>query len=275
MSGYLLEEKEELNVDYFEKKIKNIIVKLFGWIVFWIAIHFIYTGEMYDLSEQMTAGAGASGGALPVAWFLYTYCILMLFAYPMDKFLRKRPVLVGVVAFIWIIALAAGMGEMITQNKVQTLWLHLYGGYFMLGMVWNRYIRWITKRIKMKWIFFTALIISVLSLIVYMYELKTSVIYLRPDQYYGKWYYTVWLLFLFSAVLCIKVRKECIQKIIRRMAENTFVVYLGHLPILLYVTTITPLKNTGEAMLYIVLFFTGLEGAAEFFRRMPLLRKLV
>src|SRR5699024_8524712 len=56
LSGYLIEEKRILSIEYCESKIKNILCKLFGWIIFWTVIHFLWTGEIYDLWDQLVAG---------------------------------------------------------------------------------------------------------------------------------------------------------------------------------------------------------------------------
>ncbi len=58
------------------------------------------------------------------------------------------------------------------------------------------------------------------------------------------------------------------------LSKNTVTVYLGHLPLLLYVTEKKPLETTWMAVLYIVLLFFGFVLAAELFGKMPLLRKL-
>lgn len=73
LSGYLLGQKNELDIGYYEKKITQIISKLLGWVVFWTVVHFMKTEEVYDVWGNFTASV-SSEGILPVAWFLFTYC---------------------------------------------------------------------------------------------------------------------------------------------------------------------------------------------------------
>lgn len=112
-------------------------------------------------------------------------------------------------------------------------------------------------------------------MVVYAYNVVVSEEFRLPNTYYREWFYILWLVSLFLIVLQIRLRNEEIQRIILKLASNTFVVYLGHLPILLYITEIFPLKSVEMAIVYIFIFFIGLEIMAELFRKLPLLRKLV
>ena len=57
LSGYFLGERDELKMRYVETKVAGIMAKLFGWIIFWTVVHFIRTGEVFDLWENFTQGA--------------------------------------------------------------------------------------------------------------------------------------------------------------------------------------------------------------------------
>lgn len=119
------------------------------------------------------------------------------------------------------------------------------------------------------------LCINMCCLLVYAYKIVNTEVYYPPHSYYGKWFYTIWIVSLFLLVSMIKVQNKAKQKIIQRMASNTFVVYLGHLPVLLYITDLWPLQSTMMAVVFILVFFLGLQLVAEVFRRLPLFRKLV
>ncbi len=53
LSGFLLGMREKVTMEYCESKAYGIIKKLFAWIVFWVAVYFIKTGEMMDLWEML------------------------------------------------------------------------------------------------------------------------------------------------------------------------------------------------------------------------------
>lgn len=274
LSGYLVEEKERLTADYCERKVISVMSKLLGWVVFWTVMHFFRTGEIYEIWAQFTAGA-KSGGILPVAWFLFTYCILMIAALPLNKLFHKIPLLFGFITIILMIALSLGVGSEIVSDKTQALWLHLYLGYFMLGMLLNQILNWAKHRLNPYVLGAVFVFISLVALGVFAFNVKNATIYLPPHQYYGKWYYTIWLLAIFCLMSMIEISNYRSQALIKRLAENTVVVYLGHLPILLYVTSIYSLQNTAMGIVFIIIFFVGLELTAEIFRKIPLLRKLV
>ncbi|MEY8390562.1 acyltransferase [Lachnospiraceae bacterium] len=271
MSGYLLGEKGDVTVEYCENKVKAIIVKLSGWIIFWSVIHYIVSGKMYNILNEVNKGLQGKG-VLPVAWFLFTYCILMLFAFPFGKLFQKFPTAFSVTAVLWVTAVAFGLGRSFSESKPQGLWFHLYAGYFVFGMVWNRFIHWVNTRWNRKILLAVSGIVCMLSFLIYMLKVTEET---YPHQYYGKWYYTIWMVSLLSVTLFLDIKHEKMQKLISRLAANTFVVYLGHLPILIFLTLRYPLQNTWTAVLYVVLFFAGLEILAEIFRKMPLLRKIV
>lgn len=274
LSGYLLGKKENLDFLYIESKIFNIMIKLFGWIVFWVIAHYIRTGELYGLWDHFMAGI-SSAGILPVSWFLFTYCGLLILSYFFYHFSRKFYYIFYGVTFLSLILLALGYGKNIVYTKVQSLWMHIYLSYFCVGIVLSQLKEKLGRENKRKLYIIVMILINISSSVIYVYKVLSAETFSFPDLYYGRWYYTLWLVSLFLIVLQIKIRGEKIQRIISRLASNTFVVYLGHLPILLYITELWPLKSVEMAVVYIFVFFVGLEILAEVFRKLPLLRKLV
>lgn len=274
LSGYFLGEREELQIGYVENKVAGIMTKLFGWIVFWTAVHYIRTGEIYDLWENLTAGA-QSGGILPIAWFLFTYCFLMLSGYPLYYLRRKCGILFYIVVAVWMSALAAGLGRIIIESRTQALWLHLYGGYFCLGIALNTGVRAVDHMVKKQTQILVISCMHTACLAVYLYHVTADRFICSPNSYYGKWYYTLWLISFFWLLSLIRMENETLQKVVGRMAANSLVVYLApHLPTL-YLLSKMPLKSAGMAAVLILLFFAGSQILAEGFRKMPLLRKLV
>lgn len=110
---------------------------------------------------------------------------------------------------------------------------------------------------------------------IYAFKIMTASTFQLPHTYYGTWFYTLWLLSLFWLCSLMKVNNRFIQTGIKQMASGTFVVYLGHLPILLYLTQRYPLQNVSIAIVFVIIFFFGFEVLAIGLKRMPLLRKLV
>lgn len=91
-----------MTVDYIENKVIGTMKKLFAWIVLWSILHFIKTGEIYDLWKQLLAGL-ASDGILPVSWFLFTYSFLLFLGYPLWYLKNKYRKLFGIAMTIFII----------------------------------------------------------------------------------------------------------------------------------------------------------------------------
>ena len=274
LSGYLIGTRKELTIIYIETKIVNTIKKLFGWIILWSTIHFIRTGEVYDLVNQMVSGV-YSGGILPVSWFLYTYCIILLFAYPLWNINNKHKKLFIVVSVIWMAFLATNFGSGLVAGRTQSLWLHLYLGYFILGMCLSNIFPELNKSIQSRTIVSLAAMVLLFTSLIYAYILKQQATYLAPHNYYGKWFYTLWMLSVF--VLCLQwdFNNSHNKKIIKLIASDTMVVYLGHLPILMYITSVHPLESFVEALVCVWFLFILWILIAECMRKMPLLRKIV
>ena len=117
--------------------------------------------------------------------------------------------------------------------------------------------------------------VNVISSLTYAFKVNTAKQFLNPDQYYGQWFYTLWITSLFCLFSRIKINNNIIQKIVMKLSSNTFFVYLGHIPIIFYITSIYQLNNIGMALLLVVVLFLFLELFAEIFRKIPLLRKLI
>lgn len=274
LSGFLQGIRPTMTLDYVEGKIIGTMKKLFAWIILWSMLHFVNTGEIYDLWQQLTAGL-VSGGILPVSWFLFTYCFLLFLVYPLWHLKNKYKKYFNIMAIIWIILLAADVGRELIFIRTQSLWLHLYIGYFAFGMALTDIFAWIKKAQIRKICIVIALNFLVITSAIYIYEITHEEIYMAPHQYYGRWFYSLWLMSLFCLCILIDIKNTAIQKVIKRIAGNTMVVYLGHLPILIYITGIYPLQNTGEAIGCIIFLFVLLFTCAECMKKLPLLRKMV
>ncbi len=272
LSGYLLAGKESVTVEYAEKKIMSLIPKVFGWVVFWSFIHMARTSEVYDIWDH-TLGAVVSSGLEPVAWFLFSYAILLIFAPFLHYVLKKWPIVMYIFSAVCMILLARGFGDEIRETKAQVLWMHIYLGYFVLGMtLYNLFgfIKGIYKYIGM------AVSAVLLVTMMYIYYKDEFVIGhgVLPDRHYGLWYYTIWVISMFYLFWCINIKNDTIARIIGVISKNTFTVYLGHLPVLVYLTSVKPLDSFGAGIKMIFGLFIFAELMAELFKRVPLLRKL-
>lgn len=94
-------------------------------------------------------------------------------------------------------------------------------------------------------------------------------------EYYAALVYSVWIISGFITISSIDIKSTKITSILKLLSNNIFVVYLGHLPILLFVTEIMTIDSLKAAVMFVVAFFVGLEIFAEILKRLPVLRKLV
>ena len=141
MSGYLLANKG-VTIDYCEKKIWNTVLKLFGWIALFSVLRFIRTGEVCDMEAQVLLSI-SSGGILPVAWFLFTYCVILLVAPWLYRLFSKKKILFYIMVSVFVVAfIVCDLGQVLIMGRPQALWIHLYGTYFVVGMCLERLGRW-------------------------------------------------------------------------------------------------------------------------------------
>lgn len=272
LSGYLVAGKTAVTLDYSESKIIAIMKKLFGWVIFWISVHFIRTGELYDIWTN-TSQAVISSGIEPVAWYLFTYCLLMIFAPLLFWVLKRFPTMFCICSVGWMIILTTGYFNFIRDTRTQSLWLHLYAGYFVLGMTCAYlYSHMPEKGRKISLLLSLLLFIFASEVYYHIAIIEESVG--APHENYGTWYYSIWLVSLFIVTLSIQNVPGAIEDILKGMSKNTFVTYMGHLPILIYVTSIRPLQSLSSAIVCIIGLFAVTQIMAEIFNKLPLLRKI-
>lgn len=274
LSGYLLGCKESLSIEYCEHKVKETAVKYFGWIIFWTVVHFARTGEVWNIWDHALAGA-AAGGILPVAWFLFTYCILILLSYPLFYFKQTLPHCFHSLALAAVTALAFGAGKGIIYSMPQSLWFHLYFGYFVIGMALPQLKKFFDRHIEIRMLRIIFALSAIVCAVIYGMHFENPNLKFFPHEYYGSWFYSIWLISLFMLCAAVNITNGKVKSIIKRLSDNTFAVYLGHLPVLLFLTDRRPVENIWGAVWYVVLLFAGLQMLVELFRKMPLLRKLV
>ncbi len=244
LSGFLLGTRESITIEYCEGKVYSTIKKLFGWVVFWVAVHFLRTGEMADLWDNIISGA-YSEGILPVAWFLYTYCFLMILTYPMWNLLQKFPKVFVAASILWGICLAFDVGRVLLNTRCQSLWLHLYIGYFAIGMAVAKISEWVKSKGFEKISYFAAWMLFIVSATIYACNILNAEVFIAPHNYYGTWYYSLWLISGLWLCKSFRIKSERLQTCFKLLSTNTFVVYLGHLPILLYITEKNLWKQRG------------------------------
>ena len=214
-----------------------------------------------------------SKGILPVSWYLFSYTVLIIIGRMLIVFLKKAPIFFGIITFVLLIV--SGNLDCIKNSMAQVLWLHIYLPYFMLGMLVWHYGKIFNRKVKAFLISFCGGVFILCS-VIYAYKVSMASEHLMPDQCYGQWYYTLWILALFILVCSVKIDNMLINNVIDRVASNTFTVYMWHLPIVAGLIkeggTISSVKD--GIVLVIILFLSGIL-LAEFLRKFPLLRKLV
>ena len=274
LSGYLLGRRQTMSREYIEQKLTDTIAKLILWVAFWIIAFFILSGEVKDLWENVALSFNMRG-ILPVAWFLFPYCIFLVLAYPLWYICKKSPMRFTAVSFMWILFLefAVRAGQM--KSGVQSRWLCLYFAYFMLGMALSYFFEWLTARVSWKIQFSTAGVFALLGAVVFAKSIYADAFQRLPDFYYGRWFYSIWLLCLFWVCKLLPIRSGRVQRYLAVISKNTLVVYLGHLPVLQKCIQYWPIDTTWKAIVYLVVLFIGFEILAEGFKKMPLFRKLV
>lgn len=282
LSGFLFSKKEALTFEYIENKIKTLVLKMCGWMLLLVALSLVKSSQVLDFPREVLSGA-IMGGKLPVTWFLFTYMFLLVLAYPLYRIYKKTPRIFCIATFLLLFLISCGMSKNLMQTKIQTFWLPLYGGYFALGMALNYILQYLKnfdgfkskndKKIFNQILLWVLIIFFVVSSFVYANEIITQ--RKSPHEYYSKWYYMIWLTCIFLFVQYIRVKNKTVYTILKRVASNTFTVYLAHLPILLLVTKRYPLNNFLDAVLMVIFLFITTNIIAEVFRLLPLLRKIV
>lgn len=274
LSGYLCGSRKEMTLDYCEKKILLIVKKLTGWVLFWSILEYFWTGWLPDILSNLTGTIHGSGN-LPVAWFLFTYCLILLFAPALWKVCKKFPLPFAVAAALWVGFLAFGKLDFIAATRAQSQWLHLYLGYFVCGVALAQlYDRVVRHHAKKYWLA-GAVALFALSTAVYFYVVFVRGDHGNPAGHYNKWYYALWLLSMFAIFLCIEMQNPRLVAILKTASANTFAVYLGHLPVWWGITAVHPLHSVRKGLMYMVMLFLLWQLLAELFKKLPLLRKIV
>ncbi len=269
LSGFLLGRRREVTAVYCEKKIFSTLARLTGWVVLWCFVRFVRTGESLNPLEQVWLGA-RQGGILPVIWFLFTYCLLLIVASPLRRLLERFPRASGVGALLLLALPALGFGDGWMSRQPQFLWLHLYLTVFLAGM-------WLGTQKPYRHTWKSRAVLAALSLAALaaylIFVQQTGLRY--PHRYYGKWPYTVWLLSMFLLCQSLPAPSRRMCELLARLSKDTLAAYLWHMPVLTWTVTRLPIVNTWMALAACVLLFAGGSLTAAVLRRLPALRRLV
>ena len=275
LSGFLLANKKEYTLKYTITKSIKIMLKLLGWITFFSVLSYFYNGKFYNIFYEFYLSA-FSTGILPVGWFLFTYCALIFLAYPIFKLLNKNKAYIYAL-FLLVILLSSLLGLNIGLKyfkfKTQSTWVGLYFTYFCIGICINYTISKFAIHKQKIFRLFCYISFALFSTI-YAYQIFNSVNFFFPDHYYGKFYYTGWLISLFYLV-AFSDYDLIPKKYIDILSKNTLVVYLAHLPILLFITNIRPITSLFEGLFIILIIFILTNIISELCKRLPLLNKLL
>lgn len=274
LSGYFIGVKKELTKEYCEKKIEQNIKKLTGYIVFWIVIYFVWYGLYFNIVDEIEKAA-ISDGILPVGWFLFTWFILLIFSYPLHYLLKnyfKTFLFITIfVTFLLNLEIRNELnGIYFIERKVQALWMHIYTPYFMIGMCIGK----IGKKFENRKILFWGGTVSIFAYCYYMYRIDSMENYDIPGSYYGIWYYSLWLISLFIFFLNFRTKNNYLKAYSHCIANNTFSVYMMHLPMLIAYTRNHPITEFKQVITYTFGLFIVINILTEIFRKLPVFRKL-
>ena len=89
LSGFLLAYKKEITLRYIINKSINLMLKLIGWISIFILFYYLSDGNLHNIFEEFYLSAFSSG-ILPVGWFMFSYCAILLLSYPLFNLLNKN-----------------------------------------------------------------------------------------------------------------------------------------------------------------------------------------
>lgn len=278
LSGFLLSAKPSVEPEYIEKKVTGTLCRLFYWIIFWAAVFFLDTGKLHSVWEEFLSGA-KSDGILPVAWFVFTYCFLMLTGYPLWHLQKKKTALFGTLTGLWMLLLAADK-FLLKDNTIdgilrfsvpQSLWFHIYLGYFCVGMLLYPFYESTRQHARRKLLPAAAAIHIASGFAVLQFSDSGC----NPDAFYGTLPYTLWLTSLFWIVLHLPVRGLTCKAVILKLSKNTWVYYMGHYPVLVAMTSVLPIRNAAMSVSYAAAILLVLSAVPYIFPKMPLLRKLL
>jgi surface polysaccharide O-acyltransferase-like enzyme len=277
ISGYCVMSKVSISFDYIENKIKTLFSKMFGWYIFFILLEYLYTQRLLNVIDEMENGF-ISSGLLPISWFIFTLCILLILAYPLHFIMKKTPRIYCLSGIILIIILGFiknfyFKGEFIISGT-QSTWFIIYLPYWILGSSLFLLLKYLSSKIKNQPIFIAAVVGMIITFLIYIFGIINVDTYYSPAEYYGTHIYSLWVVCLFIMFIYFPINRN-LSVIIKRISQNTFTVYLYHLPVLIGLTAKFPITNVKRVILYVIFLFVGGNIIAELFKKLPLLRRIV
>lgn len=270
LSGFLIGEKGIIEFEYYEKKIFGILKKVLGWIIVYALIHYVLYGEFINIWINY-ANAFIGQGVNPVCWFLLVYIVLLIVSPIIIKVIHKCPRVIFVVMLFWIIMLNTSFLDNLRNIYPMCLWFHVYACYFIIGIFISNFE---VNTISRKYII-ASVVVFVICSFIYGYKVITSKVFYNPEAYYGRTYYLLWVVNLFILCKNLSVKNYILRYIIEKMSKNTWAVYLGHLPLLLFITSIKPISSTTNGVAMVLALFFIFQIISEIFKQLPVLRKIV
>ena len=273
LSGYLIVKEPLKRFDYYCKKILIIAGKLAGWVIFCCLINFLFANKVLNPFEQYIY-CFYSKGILPVGWFLFSYMLLMFFAYPLTCIFQNSTVFSLIITSVLLFFISIpNRITFILLSQTQSLWIHLYLTYFIVGIL--------IKQLSLKYTINSPYIIHLcivghfFALVYYFNTIINSEIFLLPESYYGSWFYSIYLITSFYLVSKMEITNVYLRRAVEIISNGTFVVYMMHLPILNLITRFYPINSLIKGVLVILFLFIGCEIMFLLLMRIPLLNKLI
>lgn len=226
LSGYLAGKKKEIDAVYPFRKIADIIVKYSFWLLVARQVRFFCGKSVLPLAEDFRKSF-ASGGSLPVAWFLYTYMVIILFSGLLHLLMRKN-IKIFAVATAGMLMLCLIPNDYNMLNRAQHQWFILYGAFFMVGMLFGNFDRFFDNtKVRL-----SLLAVNIAFFAVYMYVVFSSAEFTFPHTHYSRYYYMIWLISLFMLVCRTDIPWPKVKGFVSFIAGSSFTIYMLHLSLL-------------------------------------------
>lgn len=266
LSGYLYGKKKTASFCYSANKILYTTTKYSFWLIVVRLFYSLFSANTLPVITDFWAGFMA-GGTLPVAWFLFTYMVIMLFA-PLLHILMKKNILIFSLATSVLFLITAFPNQINMLNKAQQFWFPLYTAYFMAGMLISNIP---FNKISLKHRLLLASV-CLFSFVFYLCKVYCYKYLIPPNFHYNRFYYIVWVISLFILICSIDFNWPILTDLVRILAKSTFTVYMLHLPILLMFTAYYPLHGIIFTAIVTVSLFLICERIGIMLYKIPILK---
>lgn len=219
ISGALLLNRE-FNLKKYLKRLFKFIILIVVWDIIYLVWEYLYLGVTYNNLYKLIFEPYRAH-----LWFLYTILILYAIQPILRKILLKSNNIIKVLLLvIWILF---STGSMISHTLAQYFTLFSYIGFFVLGKYLYDYVKSKDLRKYNILLIITMIICFTISIILnYKSSIKYNMFY---NLYFA--YRTPFIIissFVFYTLIISNYRKDDLNKLIMKLSDLSFGVYLIH-----------------------------------------------